>query len=253
VQKQFSDWHAESLNEPEVFNRSLMEYLIWYNTEKPHRGIGKLPPIRYYLERFVSPQQSNMLWTLTMDCAEMRAVLKSAYLKRLHSLRQKGVTLFKKLMNANFERIANFLLMLLMGIVAALSIADLTLTIYLEILSTPFFLVKVERLQYLLGLFFWIIIALEVFSTIRAYIRHHHFYVERIMLAGVVAITRKIIVLDLHEVNGLTIIGIATVLVVLCAGYYFIRRTPPRTAKEEKQFEEESGEIKIKEKIQEKV
>jgi putative transposase len=40
VQEQFADWNVESLDEPEVFNRGLMEYLIWYNTEKPHRGIG---------------------------------------------------------------------------------------------------------------------------------------------------------------------------------------------------------------------
>ncbi len=68
VQEQFADWHTESLDEPEVFNRSLMEYLIWYNTEKPHRGIGKMPPLRYYLAKFATPQQSNMLWTLTPPC-----------------------------------------------------------------------------------------------------------------------------------------------------------------------------------------
>ena len=31
------------LNDLDVFNRSLMNYLIWHNTEKPHRGIGKKP------------------------------------------------------------------------------------------------------------------------------------------------------------------------------------------------------------------
>ena len=69
VQEQFVDWNTQSLDEPEFFNRDLMEYLIWYNTEKPHRGIGKIPPLRYYLDKFVSPQQSNMLWTLTCRCA----------------------------------------------------------------------------------------------------------------------------------------------------------------------------------------
>jgi len=70
VQEQFADWYAESLDDPEVFNRSLMEYLIWYNTEKPHRGIGKLSPLRYYLEKFATPQKSNMLWTLTPELTE---------------------------------------------------------------------------------------------------------------------------------------------------------------------------------------
>lgn len=65
IQEQFADWHTDELDEIGDFNRSLMEYLIWYNTEKPHRSIGKVPPLRYYLDKFVSPHQSNMLWTLT--------------------------------------------------------------------------------------------------------------------------------------------------------------------------------------------
>ena len=65
VQEQFAYWHTDLLDEPEAFNRRLMNYLVWYNTEKPHRGIGKLPPLRYYLDNFVAPQKSNMLWTLT--------------------------------------------------------------------------------------------------------------------------------------------------------------------------------------------
>jgi putative transposase len=65
VQEQFAYWNIDILDEPDDFNRKLMNYLIWYNTEKPHRGIGKLPPLRYYLNNFVPPQKSNMLWTLT--------------------------------------------------------------------------------------------------------------------------------------------------------------------------------------------
>jgi putative transposase len=66
IQEQFADWHIDELEELDIFNRNLMEYLIWYNTEKPHRSIGKLPPLKYYLDNFFKPKQkSNMLWTLT--------------------------------------------------------------------------------------------------------------------------------------------------------------------------------------------
>ena len=66
IQEQFVYWHTDELDDLEAFNRNLMEYLIWYNTEKPHRGIGKLPPLKYYLDNFChSPEKSNMLWTLT--------------------------------------------------------------------------------------------------------------------------------------------------------------------------------------------
>jgi len=69
IQEQFAYWHTDYLDEVELFNRHLMEYLIWYNTEKPHRGIGKKPPLRYYLDNFViNPKKSNMCWTLTSGC-----------------------------------------------------------------------------------------------------------------------------------------------------------------------------------------
>jgi transposase InsO family protein len=69
IQEQFVNFNTDSLDEPAVFSRQLMEYLIWYNTEKPHRSIGKLPPLRYYWDNFVtSPKKSNMLWTLTPAC-----------------------------------------------------------------------------------------------------------------------------------------------------------------------------------------
>jgi putative transposase len=65
IQEQCVNANIDYLDEPDDFNTKLMEYLIWYNTERPHRGIGKVPPLRYYLDNFLSPAQSNMLWTLT--------------------------------------------------------------------------------------------------------------------------------------------------------------------------------------------
>lgn len=66
IQDQFVNWYTDELDEPELFNEKLMKYLIWYNGEKPHRGIGNLPPLRYYLDNFITtPEKSNMLWTLT--------------------------------------------------------------------------------------------------------------------------------------------------------------------------------------------
>ena len=66
IQEQFVYWHIDYLDELNDFNAKMMEYLIWYNTEKPHRGIGNLSPLRYYIDNFlIPPQKSNMLWTLT--------------------------------------------------------------------------------------------------------------------------------------------------------------------------------------------
>lgn len=66
IQEQFAQPNTHLLDEPALFNRELMRYLVWYDTEKPHRAIGNVPPLRYYLDKFATPDQSNMSWTLTV-------------------------------------------------------------------------------------------------------------------------------------------------------------------------------------------
>ncbi len=66
IQDQFVSWHLKDLRESKKFNFDLMNYLLWYNTEKPHSRIGKIPPLKYYLNSLnLIPAQSNMLWTTT--------------------------------------------------------------------------------------------------------------------------------------------------------------------------------------------
>ncbi len=66
IQEQHVGWHMDELYEPSEFNLGLMKYLIWYNTEKAHRGLNKLSPLAYYVNNFIPAQKSNMLWTLTI-------------------------------------------------------------------------------------------------------------------------------------------------------------------------------------------
>lgn len=66
IQEQYIRWHKEELYDINQFNKGLMEYLIWYNTEKPHKRLNKNPPLKYYLDSFINNrQESNMLWTTT--------------------------------------------------------------------------------------------------------------------------------------------------------------------------------------------
>lgn len=60
IQKQYIGWYFNELIEPDSFNKGLMQYLIWYNTDKPHRSIDKLSPLLYYVNNCISLQKSNM-------------------------------------------------------------------------------------------------------------------------------------------------------------------------------------------------
>jgi transposase InsO family protein len=68
IQKQYVGWHLMEILEPDEFNIGLVKYLTWYNTEKPHRSIGKIPPLMYFVNNFIDSEKSNMLWTATLSC-----------------------------------------------------------------------------------------------------------------------------------------------------------------------------------------
>lgn len=61
IQEQYvhnNDYRLDNLND---FNQGLMEYLIWYNTEKPHRGLQLQTPLDYWIKSsFLNNQKSHM-------------------------------------------------------------------------------------------------------------------------------------------------------------------------------------------------
>lgn len=70
IQEEFVDYHASQLLEPTAFNRSLMTWLIWYNTERPHFAFqNKLSPVQYImsLERAKKLTESKVGWTHTFS------------------------------------------------------------------------------------------------------------------------------------------------------------------------------------------
>ncbi|NLH39341.1 MAG: transposase family protein [Elusimicrobia bacterium] len=66
IKEQYVYSNYDRIENIEKFNRGLMEYLLWYNTIKPHNGIENKSPLKYYLDNFINnSKKSNMLWTLT--------------------------------------------------------------------------------------------------------------------------------------------------------------------------------------------
>ena len=55
--------HLLAYNLPE-FNRRLMDWLLWYNTRRPHWSIGLISPLRYIVNQLPA-EKSHMLWTST--------------------------------------------------------------------------------------------------------------------------------------------------------------------------------------------
>lgn len=61
LRSQFLDHYDDTIDDVQTLNQSLVDYLLWYNTRKPHLGLGKLAPMEYYARSArLQRQQSNM-------------------------------------------------------------------------------------------------------------------------------------------------------------------------------------------------
>jgi len=57
LQEEFIDLHLNLLAEDiDKFNRKLMDYLVWYNTERPHKSLNNLTPVNYLLKYYPESQ-----------------------------------------------------------------------------------------------------------------------------------------------------------------------------------------------------
>lgn len=85
-------------------------------------------------------------------------------------------------------------------------------------------LITKEQTALVLPVFFNILIATELIDTFNIYIKEHCIKVQSILLIGLIAIGRKLLVLDLGHVDGLSNIGLASIIIALSLGYYLVKK-----------------------------
>jgi transposase InsO family protein len=66
IQEEFVDYHAYELLEPQKFNAILMEYLVWFNTERPHYALKMQSPLQFLLQWAATQEKCNYRWTDTL-------------------------------------------------------------------------------------------------------------------------------------------------------------------------------------------
>lgn len=74
------------------------------------------------------------------------------------------------------------------------------------------------------GLFLNILIALELLENITAYLKNNILLIELVLVTSLIAIGRKIILLDLDKIDGQQMIGLAIAIFSLSISYFIIRK-----------------------------
>jgi uncharacterized membrane protein (DUF373 family) len=128
-----------------------------------------------------------------------------------------------------YEKVMIQALMVMMAIVLGLATLDLGWLIIKDIMHPPYFLLSVDDLLDIFGLFMLVVIGIELLETIiKTYVTQGKPHYEVVLSVAIIAIARKVIILDLKEVDSLSLIGIASIIVALTVGYYLMKRSQSR-------------------------
>jgi uncharacterized membrane protein (DUF373 family) len=103
-------------------------------------------------------------------------------------------------------------------------VADVVVVIYQEILSKPMNSLGKSEILHVFGSFMIVLIAVEIFINITLYIRRDVIPVKMVVATALMAVARKIIVFDFHDVSAMHVIGTGVLVIGLGGCYWLLER-----------------------------
>lgn len=124
------------------------------------------------------------------------------------------------------EKFVIIVLVFLMGLVVFFSAIELLIYIVRELivdLSSEHLLIEKYELMKIFGLFFNVLIGLELFETVHLYLKDNIIHAEFVLLVGITAIARKIIILDYEQISEIYVLMLGILVASLALGFYLVR------------------------------
>ena len=116
------------------------------------------------------------------------------------------------------------ILIVMMAIIILISTIELGYLLVKDIMTPPIFFLEIDELLELFGFFLLILIGIELLETIKAYLKDQVVHSEIVLEVALIAIARKVIILDFKEYDSITILGIAALIVTISASYFIVKR-----------------------------
>ena len=118
---------------------------------------------------------------------------------------------------------------LLMIIVIISGVIDVAWTIYQRFAAEPRFILTMGDILMTFGAFMVVLIAIEIFQNIILYLRDDVIHVKIVLATALMAIARKVIILDYDELEPLYIFATGVVLVATGIAYWFVHKLPTKS------------------------
>ena len=116
-------------------------------------------------------------------------------------------------------------LAVLMALVILLGVGDVAYVMFQRLMNPPIGLLNVSEIFQIFGAFMVVLIAIEIFINIRLYLGSNILPIKLVIGTALMAVARKVIVLDMDTVGALDVLGIAGVTLALGIAYWLVATT----------------------------
>jgi uncharacterized membrane protein (DUF373 family) len=123
-----------------------------------------------------------------------------------------------------FEKVIVLGLLSMMMLAVFVSSVELAIVLFQELMKPPMFLLNIDEMLEVFGFFLMVLIGLELLESIKSYLEDDRVHAEVVFLVAIVAISRKVIILDYKEIAPEMLYGMAAAIVALGIGYFLVRR-----------------------------
>ena len=123
-----------------------------------------------------------------------------------------------------FEHIIVVSLISMMILVVLLATVELGWIIIRDIITPPIIFLEINELLEIFGFFLLVLIGIELLETIKAYLITNVVHVEIVLEVALIAIARKVIILDIEKYDSLTLVGMAALISAVALAFFVIKR-----------------------------
>ncbi len=113
-------------------------------------------------------------------------------------------------------------LAVLMTLVIFFGVLDVAWEIYQKLRGAPVMLMTISDILATFGAFMAVLIAIEIFINITVYLRDDVIHVKIVMATALMAIARKVIILDFKVISPAYIFATAALVFAMSIGYWLV-------------------------------
>ncbi len=121
----------------------------------------------------------------------------------------------------------------MMMIALLASTIELAVILVQQLIEPPRFLLDVKEMLTVFAFFLMVLIGLELVESIKMYLEKDVIHVEVVVLVAIIAVARKIIVIDYYTISYEILLGIAALMITLSASYFLLKRATTPLGTEE--------------------